>query len=81
MISILFARRLFAYRPFRCPISGKTPSPLWDRLVFNKIQARLGGRVRAMASGASPLSPDILDFLRMYVDTSFPLHFDRIKLV
>lgn len=44
---------------------GKTPSPLWDRLVFNKIKARLGGRVRMMLSGASPLSPDVLDFLRI----------------
>lgn len=45
--------------------AGKTPSPLWDRLVFNKIQARLGGRVRLLMSGASPLSPDVLDFLRI----------------
>ncbi|KAI5078310.1 hypothetical protein GOP47_0005981 [Adiantum capillus-veneris] len=45
--------------------SGKSPSPLWDRLVFNKIQARLGGRVRMMCSGASPLSPEVLDFLRI----------------
>ena len=33
-----------------------------------------------MASGASPLSPDILDFLRMYVDTSFSLQFGRMKI-
>eukprot|EP00250_Pteridium_aquilinum_P015835 c22787_g1_i1 orf=379-2475(+) len=45
--------------------AGKTPSPLWDRLVFNKIQARLGGRVRMICSGASPLSADVLDFLRI----------------
>lgn len=44
---------------------GKMPSPLWDRLVFNKIQAKLGGRVRFMVSGASPLSPQVLDFLRV----------------
>lgn len=44
---------------------GKTPSHLWDRLVFSKIQARLGGRVRIMVSGASPLSPEVLDFLRV----------------
>lgn len=46
-------------------ISGKNPSPMWDRLVFNKIKDKLGGRVRFMGSGASPLSPDVLDFLKM----------------
>lgn len=45
--------------------SGKIPSPIWDRLVFNKIKAKLGGRVRFMCSGASPLSPDVLEFLRV----------------
>ncbi|KAB1204085.1 Long chain acyl-CoA synthetase 6, peroxisomal [Morella rubra] len=42
-------------------ISGWNPSPMWDRLVFNKIKDKLGGRVRLMASGASPLSPDVMD--------------------
>ncbi|KAK1291509.1 Long chain acyl-CoA synthetase 6, peroxisomal [Acorus calamus] len=46
-------------------VNGKNPSPMWDRLVFNKIKAKLGGRVRFMTSGASPLSPDVLDFLRV----------------
>nr|GMD77360.1 long chain acyl-CoA synthetase 6, peroxisomal-like [Ipomoea batatas]GMD81790.1 long chain acyl-CoA synthetase 6, peroxisomal-like [Ipomoea batatas] len=46
-------------------IHGKSPSQMWDRLVFNKIKARLGGKVRIMVSGASPLSPDVMDFLRV----------------
>ncbi|KAG6646024.1 long chain acyl-CoA synthetase 7, peroxisomal-like [Carya illinoinensis] len=46
-------------------MSGQNPSPIWDRLVFNKIKEKLGGQVRFMGSGASPLSPDILDFLRV----------------
>ncbi|XP_076923915.1 long chain acyl-CoA synthetase 6, peroxisomal-like [Bidens hawaiensis] len=46
-------------------LKGKSPSPMWDRLVFNKIKAKLGGRVRFMVSGASPLSPDVMDFLRV----------------
>ncbi|KAI3707780.1 hypothetical protein L2E82_36598 [Cichorium intybus] len=46
-------------------MTGRKPSPIWDRLVFNKIKAKLGGRVRFMGSGASPLSPDIMDFLRV----------------
>ncbi|MBA0606140.1 hypothetical protein Godav_018651 [Gossypium davidsonii] len=46
-------------------MNGKSPSPLWDKLVFNKIKAKLGGRIRFLSSGASPLSPDVLDFLKI----------------
>ncbi|KAK3424728.1 hypothetical protein EUGRSUZ_F01499 [Eucalyptus grandis] len=46
-------------------LNGKNPSPMWDRLVFNKIREKLGGRVRFMTSGASPLSPDVMEFLKI----------------
>ncbi|CAA2958868.1 long chain acyl- synthetase 6, peroxisomal-like [Olea europaea subsp. europaea] len=46
-------------------MSGRKPSPMWDTLVFNKIKDKLGGRVRLMTSGASPLSPDVMEFLRV----------------
>jgi long-chain acyl-CoA synthetase len=46
-------------------MDGRKPSPMWDRLVFNKIKQKIGGRVHFMGSGASPLSPDVMDFLRV----------------
>jgi len=44
---------------------GIVKSPLWDRLVFSKVAARLGGRVHTMITGAAPLSADVKDFIRI----------------
>ena len=38
---------------------------VWDRLVFSKVKAALGGRIRVICSGSAPISPEILDFLRV----------------
>ncbi|XP_053573169.1 long-chain-fatty-acid--CoA ligase 6 isoform X1 [Bombina bombina] len=37
---------------------------IWDRLLFNKVQASLGGCVRMIVTGAAPASPTVLGFLR-----------------
>ncbi|NXM17746.1 ACSL5 ligase, partial [Ploceus nigricollis] len=37
---------------------------IWDKLVFKKIQETMGGRVRIMVTGAAPISPSVLTFLR-----------------
>jgi long-chain acyl-CoA synthetase len=36
----------------------------WDGIVLKRIQERLGGRMKLIASGAAPLSPTILQFLK-----------------
>jgi long-chain acyl-CoA synthetase len=41
-----------------------------DRLVFSKIRARLGGRIRIAASGAAPLGKDLA---RFYAAIGLPL--------
>ncbi|XP_066410578.1 long-chain-fatty-acid--CoA ligase 5 isoform X1 [Molothrus aeneus] len=37
---------------------------IWDKLIFKKIQETMGGRVRIMVTGAAPISPSVLTFLR-----------------
>ena len=38
---------------------------IYDRLVFNQIKQKLGGRVRAMITGSAPISGDVLDLLKI----------------
>jgi long-chain acyl-CoA synthetase len=45
--------------------NGGLWSPFWNALVFSKVKAKLGGRVRLLTTGASPISPDVMAFLRI----------------
>ncbi|XP_075900588.1 long-chain-fatty-acid--CoA ligase 1a isoform X2 [Nelusetta ayraudi] len=44
---------------------------IWDKLIFKKVQESLGGRVRMMITGAAPVSPTILTFLRAALGCQF----------
>ncbi|XP_071384615.1 long-chain-fatty-acid--CoA ligase 1-like isoform X2 [Centroberyx affinis] len=44
---------------------------IWDRLIFRKVQASLGGHVRLMITGAAPISPTVLTFLRAALGCQF----------
>ncbi|NXV97871.1 long-chain-fatty-acid--CoA ligase 5 [Calonectris borealis] len=37
---------------------------IWDQLIFKKVQETMGGKVRIMVTGAAPISPSVLTFLR-----------------
>jgi long-chain acyl-CoA synthetase len=45
--------------------TGVLTHPLWDRLVFRKIQSVLGGNVKLVISGSAPISAEVLDFLKI----------------
>ena len=39
-------------------------TPILDYLIFKKMRALVGGRIRLLLSGGAPLSPDTHDFVR-----------------
>uniref|UniRef100_A0A8C5LIA7 Long-chain-fatty-acid--CoA ligase n=1 Tax=Leptobrachium leishanense TaxID=445787 RepID=A0A8C5LIA7_9ANUR len=43
----------------------------WDKIIFRKVQASLGGKVRLMITGAAPVSPTVLTFLRAALGCQF----------
>eukprot|EP00668_Euglena_longa_P012050 GGOE01014475.1.p1 GENE.GGOE01014475.1~~GGOE01014475.1.p1 ORF type:complete len:694 (+),score=195.48 GGOE01014475.1:35-2083(+) len=45
--------------------TGQERSALWDFLVFNKVRAALGGRIRMFFTGAAPLSPTLQEFIKV----------------
>mmetsp|Transcript_35882 Transcript_35882/g.79890 ORF Transcript_35882/g.79890 Transcript_35882/m.79890 type:complete len:699 (+) Transcript_35882:158-2254(+) len=46
------------------PVGGRW-GQLYDRLVFSKIRAKVGGEVKLMTTGASPISDEVMMFLRI----------------
>lgn len=44
---------------------GELTHGFYDCLVFKNFKAVLGGRVRVMITGSAPISPDVLDFLKI----------------
>jgi long-chain acyl-CoA synthetase len=46
----------------KVPVRIRGPLAVADRLMFRKIRARFGGRLRIAASGAAPLSKDLAEF-------------------
>ena len=45
--------------------NGKLTHCLWDKIVFKKVKALVGGNVRCMLTGSAPISSDVLDFLKI----------------
>lgn len=54
-----------AFQTKKNNLSSSVNHLLWDALVFAKIRARLGGRVKFMLSGSAPLSSEVMAFLRI----------------
>ncbi|XP_052430648.1 long-chain-fatty-acid--CoA ligase 1b [Carassius gibelio] len=44
---------------------------VWDKIIFKKVQASVGGQVRMMITGAAPISAPVLTFLRAALGCNF----------
>jgi len=44
---------------------GDPTHAVYDRLVFNKFRAAVGGKVRFCLSGSAPISKDVINFLKV----------------
>jgi len=60
-------RQMFhlGYAMKRSALHRGKPSPFWDKILFSKTKARLGGRVRWIGSGSAPLQVDLAEFLKI----------------
>ncbi|KAI0826724.1 acetyl-CoA synthetase-like protein [Trametes gibbosa] len=58
-------RQAVAVKLHNLRTAGKFTHPLWDRLVFRKIHAVLGGRIMVIACGSAPFSANIAEFLKV----------------
>lgn len=45
--------------------TGSVTSGCYDKIVFKKMKALMGGRVRLMLTGSAPISGEVLDFLKI----------------
>ncbi|WFD19491.1 long-chain-fatty-acid--CoA ligase [Malassezia caprae] len=45
--------------------TGTITHPFWDRLVFRKVRAMLGGRIDFVLTGSAPCRKDVLNLLRV----------------
>ncbi|EFJ51208.1 hypothetical protein VOLCADRAFT_73402 [Volvox carteri f. nagariensis] len=57
-----FSRKLYFLRQ---GYSHTKAAPFFDKLIFSKVAARFGGKVKAVVSGGAPLAPHVEDFLRV----------------
>ncbi|KAJ7184259.1 hypothetical protein C8R46DRAFT_983261 [Mycena filopes] len=45
--------------------TGDNSHFFWDKLVFRKLRAVLGGNIQLISSGSAPISGDVIDFLNI----------------
>ena len=60
----LFNRGIYA-KKYWLEYNGAVDNYKYDKLVFSKVKARLGGRVRVMITASAPIADNVLAFLKV----------------
>ncbi|KAF8742705.1 hypothetical protein AX14_002515 [Amanita brunnescens Koide BX004] len=58
-------RKAIAAKMEKLRRTGDPTHVFWDKLVFRKIQAVLGGQISFVTSGSAPISSEVLDFIKI----------------
>ena len=61
----MMARKGIASKLAALKKDGTLTHAIYDRMVFKKMKLAFGGKVRFMASGSAPISPEVIDFLKI----------------
>ncbi|VFQ90886.1 unnamed protein product [Cuscuta campestris] len=67
LFNIAYKRRVEAWEGSSFGMWDRLETRLWDRIIFEKIQKVLGGRIRFMLSGGAPLSQDTQRFINICI--------------
>ncbi|KAJ2884557.1 medium-chain fatty acid-CoA ligase faa2 [Coemansia aciculifera] len=58
------SRMAYRSKKKRLASTGNLSHGLWDRVLFSKVAAKLGGRIKTIISGAMNLNPEVINFFR-----------------
>lgn len=64
-VSKFLANRAISSKTYYLNTQGTVNYAFYDTVVCAKFKAFLGGRVRFMATGSAPISPEVLNFLKV----------------
>ena len=58
---------------------GKYKHPIYDKLIFNKTKAILGGRCKLFVIGGAPISREVCEFIRVTLCTTLLLGYGQTE--
>ncbi|KAJ7582619.1 long-chain-fatty-acid-CoA ligase [Mycena floridula] len=64
-------RKALAVKLERLHTTGNNVHAFWDKVVFRKIHAVLGGQLHLVGSGSAPIQADVIDFLKIALSCDY----------